>query len=167
MGPEFQIRNRMDRCDSIVPEEETVSETHSIRDTHEVMLKKETKKTFSLDAFLEDGIEQMTKRPFKELLPTLKSGDQIWIYRDRKANCVSRIMPYAHVAVYVGDNKVVHVTKSAQCCVGVMMGTIEKVPIGNVIKDNDQGDFTHYIVTSQFPNHDLLIQFSWGTRSLR
>ena len=151
LGPEFQIFNDMDQCASIVPEEGTVMKRHSIADTHQIMLKKAPKKIFSLYAFLRDGIEKIEKKPFKELQPTLKVGDQVWIYRDRKAkvpffgtefpNCVSRIMPYAHVVVYVGDNEVVHVAKSKKCCAGVMMGTIKKVPIGEEISDDDQGNF--------------------------
>ena len=50
-------------------------------------------------------------------------------------------MPDAHVVVYVGDNQVVHVDKSGRSCVGVMMGTIKKVPIGEEISDDDQGNF--------------------------
>ena len=50
-------------------------------------------------------------------------------------------MPYAHVTVYVGEDKVVHVTKNWNYCAGgLMMGTIKKVPIGRVIKDDDQGE---------------------------
>merc|ERR1712037_166171 len=107
-------------------------EKHRIKDTHSSMLEKEQTKAHTLAAFLRKGMEEMETKPLSEVRPTLLEGDQVWIYRDRKANCVSRIMPYAHVAIYVGDNKVVHVTKSAQCCAGVMMGTIKKVPIGDV-----------------------------------
>ena len=92
--------------------------------------------------FLKDGIEQIEKRPFKELRPSLTVGDQVWIYRDRRANCASCIMPYAHVTIYVRDqdqDKVVHVAKKGGCCPGIMMGTIKKVPIEDVIKEDDQG----------------------------
>ena len=86
------------------------------------------------------GFFDREKHTFKVLRPSLKAGDQVWIFRNKKANCASRIMPYAHVTVYVGEDKVVHVTKSWSCCAGVMMGTIKKVPIGKVIKDDDQGE---------------------------
>ena len=147
LGSEFEILNDMDKCGSIVPEGGTVqkrkgAERHSIRETHRIMLGKVPKRKFSLDAFLQDGIEQMEKRPFKDLRSSLKAGDQVWIYRDKKANAVSRIMPYAHVVVYVGDDEVVHVAKRWECCTRIMMGTIKKVPIERVIKDNDQGNLT-------------------------
>ena len=147
LGPNFEILNDMDQCSSVLPVNGTGDWVHSIGEIHQ--LKNAPKKT--LGAFLRNGIEQIEKKPFKELQPTLTVGDQVWIYRDRKAkvpflgtkvpNCVSRIMPYAHVVVYVGDNEVVHVAKSKECCAGVMMGTIKKVPIGEEISDDDQGNF--------------------------
>ena len=172
LGPEFQILNTMDRCDALALEEEMAVDTHSIRDTHRVMLKKVPKKAFSLDAFLQDGIEQMKKTPFKELRPGLNVGDQVWVYRGRKDNLVSRVMPYAHVAVYVGNHNVVHVAKRPGCCAGVLMGTIKKVPVGNVIKDDDLGEFQkqnfklihHYCLTSfsvlgpQYPSYEPLLE---------
>ena len=163
LGPEFQILNTMDRCDALALEEEMAVETHSIRDTHGVMLKMVPKKAFSLDAFLQDGIEQMKKTPFKELRQGLNVGDQVWVYRGRKDNLVSRVMPYAHVAVYVGNHNVVHVAKRPGCCAGVLMGTIKKVPVGDVIKDDDLGEFQ-----KQNSNPSLLLDFfqcSWGTIS--
>ena len=52
------------------------------------------------------------------------------------------MMPYAHVAVYVGvehgEKKVVHVEK-ASCLNGIMTATIKKVPLTHVINPNDQG----------------------------
>ena len=148
LGPNFEILNDMDHCSSVLPDNGTGDWVHSIGEIHQ--LKNAPKKT--LGAFLRNGIEQIEKKPFKELQPTLTVGDQVWIYRDRKAkvpffctefpNCVSRIMPYAHVVVYVEGDQVVHVDKSGRSCVGVMMGTIKKVPIERVIKDNDQGNFT-------------------------
>ena len=141
LGVDFEILNDMDQCASLIPEEGTVPKRHSIKDTHHSMMRKVTKKIFSIDAFLKDGIEQVEKTSFKELRPSLKVGDQVWIFRNKKANCASRIMPYAHVTVYVGEDKVVHVTKNWNYCAGgLMMGTIKKVPIGRVIKDDDQGE---------------------------
>ena len=48
-------------------------------------------------------------------------------------------MPYAHVAVFVGNNMVVHVAKASPCSQGFMMGTIKKEPISSVISPEDQG----------------------------
>ena len=142
LGVDFEILNDMDQCTSLVPEEGTVRKRHSIQDTHHIMLRKVPKKWFYLDLFLKDGIEQIEKRPFKDLRPSLRVGDQVWIYRDKRANCASCIMPYAHVTIYVRDqdqDKVVHVAKNGGCCPGIMMGTIKKVPIEDVIKEDDQG----------------------------
>ena len=54
------------------------------------------------------------------------------------------MMPYAHVAVYVGEEdgqkKVVHVTKAS---VGIMTATIKKVSVNNVINPDDQGIAFH------------------------
>ena len=139
LGVDFEILNDMDQCTSLVPEEGTVRKRHSIKDTHHIMLRKVPKKWFYLDLFLKDGIERLEKRPFKDLRPSLTVGDQVWIYRDRRANCASWIMPYAHVTVYVGNDMVVHVAKRRGCCPGIMMGTIKKVQIEDVIKEDDQG----------------------------
>ena len=98
-----------------------------------------------MNEFLKDGIQKIGKTPFRELEGDLEIGDQIWIYRDRRTspcNPVAVMMPYAHVAVYVGDEhgekKVVHVEK-ASCLSGVMTATIKKVPLDHVISLNDQG----------------------------
>lgn len=142
LGEDFEILNDMDQCASLVPEEGTVPKRHSIKDTRHFMLKEVPKKYFYLDAFLKDGIERIEKRSFKELRPSLRVGDQVWIYRDKRANCASCIMPYAHVTIYVRDqdqDKVVHVAKKGGCCPGIMMGTIKKVPIEDVIKEHDLG----------------------------
>ena len=45
---------------------------------------------------------------------------QVWIYRD-------------------ANDEVVHVDKDWRCCKGILMGTIKKVPIKDVIKPDDQG----------------------------
>ena len=142
LGVNFEILNDMDQCASLIPEEGTVPKRHSIKDTRHFMLKEVPKKYFYLDAFLKDGIERIEKRSFKELRPSLRVGDQVWIYRDKRANCASCIMPYAHVTIYVRDqdqDKVVHVAKKGGCCPGIMMGTIKKVPIEDVIKEHDLG----------------------------
>jgi len=60
----------------------------------------------------------MKMRPFKDVRPELRRGDQVWLYRDEDTNLVSRGMPYAHVLVWLGDGNVVgegnvvHVTKN-------------------------------------------------------
>ena len=76
----------------------------------------------------------------------MKVGDQLWIYRDRRTNpCnpVAVIMPYAHVAVYVGvergEKKVVHVERASICLNGIITATIKKVDLNRVIKPGDQG----------------------------
>ena len=79
---------------------------------------------------------------FTDLRPDMQVGDQVWIYRDANTtscNPVASIMPYAHVVVYVGNNEVVHVDKDKSCCAGILMGTIKRVPIDDVIKPDDQG----------------------------
>ena len=129
LGVNFEILNDMDQCASLIPEEGTVPKRHSIKDTHQIMLTKVTKKSFSMDDFLKGGIDQIEKVTFTELRPFLEVGDQVWIFRNKKANCASRIMPYAHVTIFVREEKVVHVTKSSRCCDGAIMGTIKEVPI--------------------------------------
>ena len=76
------------------------------------------------------------------LLSTGPTPSSLMIYRDAKTtscNPVASMMPYAHVVVYVGNNEVVHVDKDKGCCTGILMGTIKKVPIEDVIKPDDQG----------------------------
>ena len=164
LGVNFEILNDMDQCASLIPEEGTVPKRHSIKDTHQIMLTKVTKKSFSMDDFLKGGIDQIEKVTFTELRPFLEVGDQVWIFRNKKANCASRIMPYAHVTIFVGDEKVVHVTKSWRCCDGAMMGTIKEVPIQKVIKDDDPGEHN---VTKYVDIPFVLSQFFWATKFLR
>ena len=77
VGLEFQIRNTMERCGPIVLEEEAVSETHSIRDTHQVMLKRVPRSTFSRDAFPQDlpDREALRRILFKEIPRTHRQGE--------------------------------------------------------------------------------------------
>ena len=96
------------------------------------------------------------KKPFIELYPRLLEGDQVWIYRDADANAIARLMPYAHVVVYLGQNEkgqgeVVHVTNNERCCMPCRTGwcrtgTIKKAAIEDVIEENDEGK-------SQFQKH--------------
>ena len=151
LGPEFEILNSMERCDAMFSENDEVTdfEGHSIKDTHPSMLRKGPKRENYIRAFLKAGIKEIDKRPFREVRPSLEVGDQVWIYR---TNCLSRFMPYAHVAVYVGDNQVVHVASNSKCWVPCRagcfrVGTIQRAPIGNVIKDDDPGMFILMILT--------------------
>ena len=76
------------------------------------------------------------------LQPDMQVGDQVWIYRDANTtscNPVANIMHYAHVVVYMGNNEVVHVDKDNSCFAGILMGTISRVPIEEVIEPDDQG----------------------------
>lgn len=96
--------------------------------------------------FLKNGIEAMEKVKFKLLKEYLEIGDQIWLYRNRKQNCISKIMPYAHVVIFVGNNKIVHVTPSkCGCCKGI----IRKQNMKEVIKDEDETFLGHNIPGSQ------------------
>ena len=142
IGKNFVIEDKIQLC----------SEGHDIHKTLEPLVPKfGGPSALALSNFLKKGIEKMDKRPFHELLPMLKKGDQVWVFRDKKANAVSRIMPYAHVTVFVGPNdkginEVVHVTNNKGCCIPFRhgwfrMGIIKKVPITDVINDNDRGDF--------------------------
>ena len=95
--------------------------------------------------FIRDGLQKIEKTPFRDLEADLKVGDQIWIYRDWSSNpCnpVAVLMPYAHVAVFVGlehgQKMVVHVTK-APIMDGIMSATIKKDSINAVINPNDWG----------------------------
>ena len=83
-----------------------------------MLLEKGSQKT--LAAFLKHDIRNIEKKPFTELYPRLLEGDQVWIYRDADANAIARLMPYAHVVVYLGQNEkgqgeVVHVTNNERC----------------------------------------------------
>ena len=73
----------------------------------------------------------------------------MWIYRDADANAIARLMPYAHVVVYLGQNEkgqgeVVHVTNNERCCTPCRTGwcrtgTIKRAAIEDVIEENDEG----------------------------
>ena len=66
-------------------------------------------------------------------------------------------MPYAHVAVFVGNNMVVHVAKASPCRNGCMMGTIKKEPISSVINPGDQGENGAPYLEMNF----ILLSVSW------
>ena len=134
----------VDLADEVGP----VEEEHSLDERQRSLTGRSYHRQIStLHEFLEDGIGSIEKVPFSELRKDLRIGDQIWIYRDRRTNpCnpVAVLMPYAHVAVFVGDDKVVHVTK-APCSTGILTATIKKVPIDQVIKPYDKGKWFQII----------------------
>ena len=149
VGPGFAISDTLDHCATMYLEQEASSKKHSIKDTHPSMvLEKGPRKT--LAAFLKDDIRKIEKKPFKELYPRLLEGDQVWIYRDADANAIARLMPYAHVVVYLGQNQlgqgeVVHVTNNEGCCMPCRpgwcrTGTIKRAAIEDVIGENDEGN---------------------------
>ena len=163
VGPGFEPLNPNEHCHSLVNEnyvddgglhdegsddeesdDETDEEKHALDQKFKVLRKVEEQHNL-LHEFLEEGIQTIPKKPFRELEKELQVGHQIWIYRDGSTNCnpVAVLMPYAHVAVYVGieggKKKVVHVAK-ASTLKGVMTATIEKVSLTRVIKPDDEGN---------------------------
>ena len=149
VGPEFAILNsKLSYCDTMYLEQETCSKRHRIKDTHASMVLERPKQT--LASFLQNNLEKIEKKPFKELYPRLLEGDQVWIYRAPDANVIARLMPYAHVVVFLGQNEkgegeVVHVTNNANFCTPCRAGccrtgTIKKAAIDDVIEENDQGE---------------------------
>ena len=140
VGQNFKLNNRMEQCESL---DDNV-EGHPLDAKQKTLLATTKGPTaFSLTEFLKDGIENIPKMSFTNLQPKMQVGDQVWIYRDANTTCcnpVPSMMPYAHVVVYVGNNEVVHVDKDWRCCKGILMGTIKKVPIEDVIKPDDQGE---------------------------
>ena len=143
VGPGFEPHDEMELCQSLSLIDEDfgdtfVEEKHSL-DTRQKCLIGGKEQVSTLHEFLKDGIQTIEKVLFRELEGKLEVGHQIWIYRDRRTNpCnpVAIMMPYAHVAVYVGEEdgkkKVVHVEK-ASCLSGIMTATIKKVPLAHVI----------------------------------
>ena len=160
VGPGFEPHNEMDFCKNLNDEdtddedsEDCVDQRHSIDPKHMCLIQREGPKEVTLHQFLKEGIENIEKRPFRDIESELQVGDQVWIYRDRSSklqsccgaslcNPVAVLMPYAHVAIFVGiedgQKKVVHVTK-ASCWDGILTGTIKKDSIGNVINQDDRG----------------------------
>ena len=150
VGPGFEPLDPMEFCQSLNDEdaddaENDLDQTHSIDEKQKSLIDGNETKAVTLHEFLRGGLQKIEKTPFRDLEADLKVGDQIWIYRDRRLNpCnpVAVMMPYAHVAVYVGDidrkKQVVHVTK-ASIMDGIMTGTIKNDPIAAVINQDDQG----------------------------
>ena len=141
---------------------------HKIDEKQKSLIRENELKVVTLNEFLKDGIQKIEKTAFRDLEAALKVGDQIWIYRDRSSNpCnpVSVLMPYAHVAVFVGledgQKKVIHVTK-ASICDGIMTATIKKDSIDTGIHPDDQGKTICKATSSYFAS-----QFSSATRFQR
>ena len=153
VGPGFEPHDSMESCQSLIDEESDDQMDEDYRDGEEKHRLDEKQKSLmgsyeqqpvsTLHEFLKDGIQTIEKTPFRELEGDLEIGDQIWIYRDRRTNpCnpVAVMMPYAHVAVYVGvehgEKKVVHVSI---CLNGFITATIKKVNLDSVINPEEQG----------------------------
>ena len=155
--------------DQTLDEEEDYNQPkHEIDEKQRSLIKANELKVVTLHEFLKDGIQKIEKTAFRDLEAALKVGDQIWIYRDRSSNScnpVSVLMPYAHVAVFVGledgQKKVIHVTK-ASICDGIMTATIKKDSIDTVIHPDDQGKTICNATLSYFAS-----QFSSATRFQR
>ena len=150
VGPGFEPLDVRDFCQSLNDADfnDAEDQKHSIDEKQKILIGRCELKVVTLHMFLKDGIQQMEKTPFRELEADLKVGDQIWIYRDGRSNpCnpIAVMMPYAHVAVFVGvedgQKKVVHVTK-ASLMDGIMTATIKKDSINAVINPDDRGRWT-------------------------
>ena len=173
VGPGFEPLDSMEFCQSLndqdLDEEEDYNQqNHEIDEKQRSLIKANELKVVTLHEFLKDGIQKIEKTAFRDLDAALKVGDQIWIYRDRSSNrCnpVSALMPYAHVAVFVGledgQKKVIHVAK-ASIRDGIMTATIKKDSIEAVIHTNDQGKTICKPTSSYFAS-----QFSSATRFQR
>ena len=173
VGPGFEPLDSMEFCQSLndqdLEDEESYNQPkHKIDEKQKSLIRENELKVVTLNEFLKDGIQKIEKTAFRDLDAALKVGDQIWIYRDRSSNpCnpVSALMPYAHVAVFVGledgQKKVIHVTK-ASICDGIMTATIKKDSIDTVIHPDDQGNTICKATSSYFAS-----QFSSATRFQR
>jgi len=129
---------------------------HQLNQKHKTI---DPPKPFSWDSFLQNGIENIPRKKFREVFQMIKDGEvddgeQIWIYRDGSTTCCNPItffMTYAHVVVYIGQDEVtgvyegVHVTKNTGCCPGFLMSTIDRVDITSIIKPNDEVFLGHEI----------------------
>ena len=164
VGPGFEPHDSMESCQSLINEESDdqmdevyrdKEEKHCLDKRQESLIGSYQQQPVStLHEFLKDGIQTIEKTPFRELEGDLEIGDQIWIYRDGRTNpCnpVAVLMPYAHVAVFVGvehgEKKVIHVEKASICLSGIITATIRKVNLNRVVNPDDQGtaSFTSFL----------------------
>ena len=153
VGPGFEPHDKMELCQSPRFIDEDFGDTFIVKEKHSLDSKQKCligskEQVSTLHQFLKDGIQTIQKVAFRELECDLEVGHQIWIYRDRRTspcNPVAVMMPYAHVAVFVGvedgQKKVVHVTK-ASLMDGIMTATIKKDSINAVINPDDRGRWT-------------------------
>jgi len=125
MGDGFHPLDEMEKCSGIT---RNAFIGHNMSENQKTLIQNEVN---HIGDFFKDGIQKIPKRPFGEVIKELVPGDQVWLYRDEEENLISRIMPYAHVLVYVGYGNVVHVTKHWH---GLMTGTFELVPIKDIMK---------------------------------
>ena len=131
INPGFQPKNEYEKCRKGL---------HKLSDNQRKLMKKDP---VDLNAFLRNGIQNFSKKPFKHIRKDLKPGVQIFLYRE---NAISYLYPYAHVVVYVGKDedgkhKVVHLTKASW----ILNSSIKKEDIDQVIKDEDEVFFGHEI----------------------
>ena len=142
VDPLFRPRKDIQMCESGFGNGGSGGGAHNLNANQLSLMARENPKAEDLKAFLKEGIKNIKKTTLGERKVPIQRGDQIWIYRDgstTSCNPVASLMPYAHVAVFVGNNMVVHVAKASPCSQGFMMGTIKKEPISSVISPEDQG----------------------------
>ena len=138
VDPLFRPRSDIQLCESGIGHRG--GDAHNLNANQLSLMARENPKAEDLKAFLKEGIKNIKKTTLGERKVPLQRGDQIWIYRDGSTTCcnpVASLMPYAHVAVFVGNDMVVHVAKASPCSQGCMMGTIKKEPISSVINPGD------------------------------
>ena len=158
VDPLFRPRSDIQLCESGIGDRG--GDAHSLNANQLSLMARENPKAEDLKAFLKEGIKNIKKTTLGERTVPLQRGDQIWIYRDgstTSCNPVASLMPYAHVAVFVGNNMVVHVAKASPCSHGCMMGTIKKEPISSVINPGDQGENGAPYLEMNF----ILLSVSW------
>ena len=159
IGSEFKPRHGMQMCESLIGLT-TSGEAHGLNAFQLNLMSIQKPKAADLRAFLKEGIKNIEKKNLSQRTVPLQRGDQIWIYRDGSTTCcnpVASLMPYAHVAVFVGNDMVVHVAKASPCSHGCMMGTIKKEPISSVINPGDQGENGAPYLEMNF----ILLSVSW------
>ena len=117
VGAFFTPRSDIQMCESGFGNGGSGGGAHNLNANQLSLMARENLKAAVLKAFLKEGIKNIKKTTLGERKVPLQRGDQIWIYRDgstTSCNPVASLMPYAHVAVFVGNNMVVHVAKASQ-----------------------------------------------------
>ena len=153
IGENLELQSDVDIC----------SQREHMQDAHIVNMIKESlrRKSFKLQLLMEKpkrslGLEifEQSQIKAKILSNKLEAGEQIWIYRDRETdpiNPIALVNPYAHVMIYVGQNKdnvheVVHVVIKK----GLSRATIARQPVMEAIKPTDHIFLGHKIDSVQF-----------------